>query len=194
MTSGSLDHLSRSPVRMSFRRSFLSGLWRITNSTIFRLPMPIMNFVRVGLLRSFGASIGKEVFVESSVRVDSPWNLEIADEVKIEKCVVLNAIGGISFGRKCQVSPYAHFCSANHDYTDHSMQVLACPIVIGDNCWIAVDSFVGPNTRIGAGSLLASRSTAFGDLPGDSLLVGEPAKRIRSSAGLFEGGDSNSVS
>ena len=194
MSGEPLDHLSRLPVRMTFWRSFLSGLWRVINSTIFRLPLPFLNFMRVGLLRAFGASIGKEVFVESSVRVDSPWNLEIADEVKIEKCVVLNAIGGVSLGRKCQVSPYAHFCSANHDYTDRSMQVLACPIIIGDNCLIAVDSFVGPNTRIGERSLLASRSTAFGDLPGGSLLIGEPAKRIRSSEGLLTGDDPDSVS
>ena len=194
MSRAPLDYLSRSPVQTNAWRTFLSGLWRITNSTIFRMPPPIFNFLRVGLLRLFGASVGKEVFVEYSVRVDAPWNLEIGDEVKIEKCVVLNAIGGLSFGKKCQVSPYAHFCSANHDYTELNMRVLACPIVIGDNCWIAVDSFVGPNTRIGEGSLLASRSTAFGDLPGDSLLVGEPAKRLRSSGGLFDSRSVDSVS
>ncbi len=194
MTRPSLDFLSREPVRHTVWSNFLSGLWRITNSTLFRIPLPIFNFVRVGLLRLFGAGIGREVFIESSVRVDAPWNLQLGDEVKIEKCVVLNAIGGLSFGRKCQISPYAHFCSANHDYSELTMRVLACPIIIGDNCWIAVDSFVGPNTRIGSGSLLASRSTAFGDLPGDSLLVGEPAKRLRSSGGLFDSRTLDSVS
>ena len=194
MTREPLDYLSRLPVSTSSWLSFLSGLWRVTNSTIFRVPLPILNFLRVGLLRLFGASVGKDVFVESSVRIDTPWKLELGDEVKIEKCVILNAIGGISIGQKCQISPYAHFCSANHDYTEPAMQVLACPIVIGANCWIAVDSFVGPNTRIGSGSLLASRSTAFGDLPGDSLLVGEPAKRLRSSGGLFDTRELNSVS
>ncbi len=194
MTRPPLDFRSRSPVQESVGRSFVSGLWRIVNSTVFRVPLPVFNFVRVGLLRTFGARIGREVFVESSVRVDCPWNLEIGDEVKIEKCVVLNAVGGIVFGSKCQISPYAHFCSANHDYTDRRMNVLKCPIVIGQNCWIAVDSFVGPNTRIGGGSLLAARSTAFGDLPGDSLLVGEPAIRLRSSGDLFDSRKLDSVS
>ena len=194
MTRTPLDFRSRSPVPESPARSFVSGLWRIVNSTIFRVPLPVFNFVRVGLLKSFGAHIGREVFVESSVRVDCPWNLELGDEVKIEKCVILNAIGGITLGSNCQVSPYAHFCSANHDYNDPQMTVLKCPIVIGADCWIAVDSFVGPNTRIGSGSLLASRSTAFGDLPGDSLLVGEPAKRLRSSGGLFDSRELDSVS
>ena len=193
MTCEQLDYLSRTPVVVTFWTSLGSGVWRITNGTLFRLPLPIFNFVRVGLLRLFGAKIGRDVFVESSVRVDAPWNLVIGDEVKIEKCVVLNAIGGISIGSKCQISPYAHFCSANHDYTELSMRVLACPIVIEENCWIAVDSFVGPNTRIGAGSLLASRSTAFGDLPAKSLLVGEPARRLRSAGGLFDTRNLDSV-
>ena len=186
MTREALDYMSRKPVVTTMWTSFLAGLWRITNATLFRIPLPVFNFLRVGLLRLFGASVGSEVFVESSVRVDAPWNLQIGDEVKIEKCVVLNAIGGISLGRNCQISPYAHFCSANHDYTELSMRVLACPIVIENDCWIAVDTFVGPNTRIGAGSLLASRSTAFGDLPAQSLLVGEPARRLRSAGGLFD--------
>ena len=55
------------------------------------------------------------------------------------------------------------------------MGFLAWPIVIGRDCWIATDAFVGPNTRIGDGSMLAARSTAFGDLPGGMLLIGEPA-------------------
>jgi len=193
MTREELDYLSRTPVVVTFWTSLMSGLWRITNATLFRIPLPLFNFLRVGLLRLFGAKIGRDVFIDSSVRLDAPWNLVIADEVKIEKCVVLNAIGGISLGRKCQISPYAHFCSANHDYTELSMHVLACPIIIEAGCWIAVDSFVGPNTRIGAGSLLASRSTAFGDLPAESLLVGEPAKRLRSAGGLFDSRNLDSV-
>ena len=193
MTREQLDYRSRNPVVTTFWSSLFSSLWRMTNSTLFRLPLPIFNFLRIALLRLFGAKVGREVFIESSVRVDAPWNLELGDEVKIEKCVVLNAIGGISLGRKCQVSPYAHFCSANHDYSERNMRVLACPIVIEENCWIAVDSFVGPNTRIGGGSLLASRSTAFGDLPGGSLLVGEPAKKMRSAGGLFDTRELDSV-
>ena len=85
MSRAPLDYLSRSPVRTNVWSTFVSGLWRVTNSTIFRIPFPIFNFLRIGLLRLFGASVGREVFVEYSVRVDAPWNLEIGDEVKIEK-------------------------------------------------------------------------------------------------------------
>ena len=70
-------------------------------------------------------------------------------------------------------------CAANHDYRDPDMRYLASPIVVGQDCWIATDAFVGPDCRIGNGSMLAARSTAFGKLPGGMLLIGEPATPVR---------------
>lgn len=109
--------------------------------------------------------------------------MTLEDGVKVEARVILNAAGGLWIGRDTLVSQDAHLCSTNHDYRDRSMRFLACPIVIGRECWLATDAFVGPNTRLGDGSMLAARSTAFGDLPGGMLLVGEPARPRRPRPG-----------
>jgi putative colanic acid biosynthesis acetyltransferase WcaF len=105
--------------------------------------------------------------------------LILGDEVRIEPQVILNANGGINIGSGTLISQYAHLCAANHDYRDPDMRYLASPIVVGQDCWIATDAFVGPDCHIGNGSMLAARSTAFGKLPGGMLLIGEPATPVR---------------
>ena len=131
------------------------------------------------LLRSFGAKVGSGVRVHATTRIRRPWNLILGDEVRIEPQVILNANGGITIGSGTLISQYALLCAANLDYRDPDMRYLASAIVVGQDCWIATDAFVGPDCRIGNGSMLAARSTAFGKLPGGMLLIGEPATPVR---------------
>jgi putative colanic acid biosynthesis acetyltransferase WcaF len=45
--------------------------------------------------------------------------------------------------------------------------------------WVAADAFVGPGVTIGARTVLGARASAFADLPGDVIAVGNPAKPIK---------------
>ena len=173
------DFTERSPLSESTGASLVGSLWRITQASLFRWSPSNANGWRRMLLRLFGARVGRGVSIDPTVRVQRPWRLTLEDDVQIESRVILNAAGGLWIGRETLVSQDAHLCTTNHDYRDRAMRFLACPIVIGRGCWLATDAFVGPNTRLGDGSMLAARSTAFGDLPGGMLLVGEPARPRR---------------
>ena len=173
------DFQSRGPLPDGFGPSAGRVLWRFTQATIFGCSPVSWYGWRRWILRRFGATIGRDVRVHPSVRVQRPWMLVLDDEVCVEARAILNAAGGLHVGARTLVSQDAHLCTTNHDYRDRSMGFLACPAVVGRDCWIATDAFVGPNTRIGDGSMLAARSTAFGDLPGGMLLIGEPAKPRR---------------
>lgn len=173
------DFTAREPLPTGWRVNLGRTLWRIVQATLFRWSPVGMYHWRSLLLRCFGARIGRGVEVAPSVRVQRPWTLELEDGVRVEENVILNAAGRLWIGERTRISRDAHLCSTNHDYRDREMRFLACPIIIGGDCWIATDAFVGPNTRIGEGSVLAARSTAFGDLPGGMLLVGEPARPRR---------------
>ena len=134
-----------------------------------------VNMVRRMLLRVFGAKLGKRVFISRTLRVRRPWNLTVGDEVRIQHGVILNCLGEVSIGSGTLVSQYAHICTSTHEYEDPEVPAAGRRIVIGSNVWVAADSFVGPEVTIGDGCLLAARSSAFHDLPGGMVCIGEPA-------------------
>jgi acetyltransferase-like isoleucine patch superfamily enzyme len=52
-------------------------------------------------------------------------------------------------------------------------------IYIGDNCWIALGCVILPGSKIGENSVIGARSVVTGEIPPNSLAVGNPAKVIR---------------
>ncbi len=178
-----LDFQARTPLADGLGTNLARMAWRFVQASLFRTSPASWHRWRRWLLRRFGARIGRRVRIHPSVRVQRPWQLRLDEGVCVEARAILNAAGGLQIGANTLVSQDAHLCTTNHDYRDRDMGFLACPIVIGRDCWIATDAFVGPNTRIGDGSMLAARSTAFGDLPGGMLLIGEPATARRPRPG-----------
>ena len=153
--------------------------WGVTRILFFRFTPPALGRWRNFLLRRFGAKVHPSARIASSVRIDFPWNLRVGRGVVIAHKVILNCMGEIEIGDRTMISQYAHLCAGTHDYERRDMAILRCPITVGADVWIAADAFVGPGVTIGDGALLAARSSAFGDLPGGQVCVGEPARPRR---------------
>ncbi len=166
-------------LHQSFGERAASALWTIVWTTLFRWSPPFATAWRVLLLRLFRAKVGRRVSIAPSARVWFPWNLRLGDEVRIHHGVIMNCMGRVEIGRETHVSQYAHLCAATHEHTEADMPIIRSPISIGERCWIAADSFVGPNVTIGINSVLAARSSAFGNLPADCVCVGEPAVPVK---------------
>lgn len=149
--------------------------WSIIRFTLFGRSPNSFNSWRLFLLRLFGAKIHRSAWIAPSVRIDFPWNLQVAQGVIIDHGAIINCTGEITIGRNTRLSQYAHLCAGTHDYTSRDMRILRCPITIGRNVWIAADAFVGPGVTINDGVLLAARSSAFRDLPANQICIGEPA-------------------
>lgn len=156
-----------------------SRLWGVVQNFVFRTTPPMMNAWRCWLLRRFGARIGPGVAIHPSVRLTHPWNLAIGGGSRLEREVIIEAMGHVTIGRHVLISQYAHICAGDHDYTDPAMEILPTAITIEDRVWVAADAFVGPNARIGRGSMVAARSSVFGQLPEHMVCVGEPARPRR---------------
>ncbi len=160
----------------SFGERLLCAVWFFAWAMLFR-PTPVSwGGWRRFLLRRFGASVGSGSLLHPSIRIDFPWNLAIGDNVLIEHQVILNCMGEIVLQDGCRISQYAHLCAGTHVYEDRRMPIVRAPIAIGRGVWIAADAFVGPGVSIGDGSLLAARSSAFGNLPEGQVCIGEPAR------------------
>jgi putative colanic acid biosynthesis acetyltransferase WcaF len=148
-------------------------LWSVLYHFAFRW-CPV-NWCRRMLLRMFGATIGRRAHIARTARVSYPWNLTVGREARIQHSVILNCMGEVVVGPGTLVSQYAHVCGATHEFEDPEMHAAPRKITIGKNVWIAADAFVGPGVTIGDGCLLAARSSAFHDLPGGKVCIGEPA-------------------
>lgn len=172
----------------SLRNRVARGLWGLVWVLLFR-PSPWLAYGwRNLLLRLFGARIGRDVHVASSVRVWAPWQLQVGHRVGIGARANLYNMAPLRIEDGATVSQGAHLCAGTHDIDSPNFQLVARPIAIGRYAWICAEAFVGPGVTIAEGCVLAARGVAFRSMqPPWTVWVGNPAvlkrQRARSIAG-----------
>lgn len=151
----------------------------VARGTLFRLSWHNWYGWRAGVLRLFGAKIGRSCKVRPTTRVEIPWNLELGDYASLGDYAIVYNLGPVRIGRRVTVSQYAHLCAGTHDYSRADMPLVRPPITIEDDAWIAAEAFVGPHVTVGRGAILGARGVAVRDLEAWSIYAGNPAKRLR---------------
>lgn len=163
----------------TFQQNVTRALWMMTTRLLFRTSFHNWYGWRRFLLRCFGAKIGQGVRIRPSTQIEIPWNIEIDDGAVVGDWAILYSLGKIKIGKRTVVSQYAHLCAGTHDHRYSDFPLVRPPITIGDDAWIAADSFVGPGVTVGARTVVGARSNVFTDLPDGVVAVGSPAKPIR---------------
>ncbi|CAG1010759.1 serine O-acetyltransferase [Phycisphaerales bacterium] len=148
-------------------------LWSVLGTRLYRLTFHNWYGVRRAILRLFGASVHRTARLRGSARIWAPWNLEIGEESAVGDGAMLVAHAPIRIGKFCTISQYAHVCSGGHEAGDTRFGLVAEPIVIGDDSWIAADAYVGPGVRVGEGAIVAARANAYRDVPEWTIVAGE---------------------
>lgn len=157
---------------MRFAWSFFSGL-------VFALPGRQLSFIRVFLLRLFGATIGKKVLICSGVHVWFPWELKIGDFSAIGRSVEIYNYGFVEIGSNTVISQYSYLCTASHDYLSRTMNFYSKPIIIGQYVWIAAHAMIMPGVHVGDGSVIGARSVLTKSSDPWHVYSGLPAKKIK---------------
>jgi acetyltransferase-like isoleucine patch superfamily enzyme len=178
--------LSRFSVPAGFRgRSGIVVLfWQLVQSTLFGLsPQPFYGWRR-GLLRLFGARVGKGVLIRPTARVTYPWKVTLGDHCWIGDGTELYSLGPITIGAHAVISQKTYLCAGTHDPNLIDFPLIGRSIEIGPEAWIATDCFVAPGVTIGRGTIVAARSTVLKDLPPSVVAAGSPAtvRRAREPA------------
>lgn len=155
------------------------AFWGWVYALFFRFsPTPLHGW-RIFLLRLFGAKIGLGCRVYPRVRIWGPWNLEMGDYAAIGNDVDCYCIARIRLGARAVVSQKSYLCTGTHDYTHPGFQLVARPIDIGADAWVAADSFVGPGVNIGEGAVIGARSLVLKSMPAWTVCAGHPCKPIK---------------
>jgi putative colanic acid biosynthesis acetyltransferase WcaF len=174
-TSGS----RRGGPSFALRHRALRFAWGVTWGLLAAwTPAPLHRW-RALLLRLFGAQLAGNVRVHGSARIWYPPHLAMEENTLIGQRAIVHNIAPIRICRGAIVSQGAHLCTGTHDIDDPSFQLVASPILIGANAWVAAEAFVGPGVVLGEGAVLGARSVAVRDIAAWEVHAGNPARLIR---------------
>lgn len=154
-------------------------VWNITYLIVFRYS-PIYFFGwRSFILRIFGAKIGIHTHIYPGVKIWAPWNLEIGDHTGIASNSFLYSQAKIKIGQKSVISQGVVLCTGTHDYTKTGFPLVALPIEVGDNVWVAADAFVHPGVQIADGCVIGARAVVTENMPAWMVCSGHPCKPLK---------------
>ncbi|WP_439583470.1 putative colanic acid biosynthesis acetyltransferase [Dyadobacter bucti] len=154
-------------------------VWGIVCLIFFRpFALPVFNSWRLGLLRLFGAKIGKGSIVYSSAYIPAPWNLVMGEISCIGPEVQLH-IGKTILGSKVTISQRSYLCSASHLTTSKNTPFVAGTVVVRDYAWVAAEAFVMMGIEIGEGAVVGARSAVFKNVEPWTIVGGNPAKFLK---------------
>jgi putative colanic acid biosynthesis acetyltransferase WcaF len=132
------------------------------------------------LLRCFGAKIGRGAVANPGAWVWAPWNLELGNYACLADGVDCYCVAPIQIGEHAVVSQRAFLCAASHDYTDPAFTLVTGRITVGPRAWVAAEAFVGPGVTVGEGAVVGARAVVFKDVEPWTVVVGNPAKFLKS--------------
>jgi putative colanic acid biosynthesis acetyltransferase WcaF len=122
-------------------------LWYLTSTLFFNSSIPGSK-IRSILLKLFGCNIGKNIIIKPNVKIKYPWKLIIGEDVWIGENVWIDNISKVTIGSNTCISQGVYICSGSHNFHDEEFGLLMQDVEIGNNCWIAAKSLIGPGVKI----------------------------------------------
>ena len=149
-------------------------LWKFIGETLFRWLGGPLNFFRVGLLRFFGARIGKKCYVSSKVIIVDPFGLTMGNSCSLDQYVYINGV--VLLGNNVSVSSFAKFISAGHDIRSRQFEWYAKPIIVENSAFIGANAVLMGGVKIGTFSVVGANAFVVKSVPENKVVIGNPAQ------------------
>jgi len=141
-------------------------------------PKPMHRW-RIGVLRFFGAQLGRQNFVYPNCKIWAPWLLKTEDVVTIGPGVEIYNPGGIRLGHHSILSQDAYLCGATHDYNSSDFTYIKKEIIVEPYVWICARAVVLPGVHCREGSVLGATTVTSRDLAPWTVYAGNPARPVK---------------
>ncbi len=136
----------------------------------------------------FSDLIGKTV--DDSFLLIPPFYATGGTDIRVGRNVFVNQnctfydLGGLDIGDDVMIGPNGSLITSGHPLEPSRRRdcVIAKPIVIERNVWIAAGATIIGGVTIGENSVVAAGSVVTKDVPPNTLVGGNPARVIRSIA------------
>jgi len=136
----------------------------------------------LSLLREFMGSVGDGTVIMPQFTCDYGYNIHLGRNVFINYHGIFLDCALIDIGNDVQVGPAVQLYTAQHPLdaaVRRSGLESARPIRISSDVWIGGGVVVLPGVTIGARSVVGAGSVVVHNVPPDSLVVGNPARMVR---------------
>lgn len=154
-------------------------LWYFVNAIFVRASWNPFMWIKVFLLRLFGAKIGKGLVVKNNVIIKSPWNIAIGDNVWLGEACWIDNLDKVAIGNNVCISQGAMILTGNHDYSCSNFPYRNAPVVINDGAWIGAKSVVCPGVIVEENAVLTVGSIATKNMEANLVYQGNPAVAVR---------------
>jgi putative colanic acid biosynthesis acetyltransferase WcaF len=155
------------------------SFWFFVNAIFFQSRLVHNNFLKILILRSFGAKVGNGVFIKPSVNIKYPWLLKIGNFVWIGENVWIDNLALVEIGNNVCISQGAMLLTGNHDYTKVTFDLMVKGIAIEDGVWVGAKAIVCPGVTCGSHSVLSVGSVASNNLNPNEIYQGNPAISVK---------------
>ena len=106
--------------------------------------------------------------------------IEIGDGTTINYGSSISSAGLVKVGKDCLVGTYVNIMDCTfHNMKDHSWDLEADPVVIGDRVWLGNRCMIMKGVTIGDGAVVAACSLVTRNVPPNSMVVGVPARVVQ---------------
>lgn len=128
---------------------------------------------------------------KTRISVARHWGVKIGEGCRIYPCRFGSEPFLISIGNNCEITAGVTFVT--HDGATWIFRkdkkftkTKYGPIIIKDNCMIGINSIILPNIKIGPNSIIGAGSVVTKDVPENTVYAGNPARYICSTDEYLE--------
>ncbi len=125
---------------------------------------------------------GKKLRVNGRIKVSAPEKISVGSFTSISDGVYLSGKGGLEIGSWVNISNHASINSAGLVLEGKlgNRQHFFKRVILEDGCWIGAGAIVLAGVKIGANAVVGAGSVVTKDVPADTVVVGSPARVIKS--------------
>jgi len=157
---------------------YLHFIWDIFD----KLPMSVVvNFAvpfRRILAKRLFKKCGKNFIAEENVRFNFGQNIEVGDDVFINRGVFLDAKGGIVIGNFVGLAEGSEIYTHNHSESDHTKREYD-KVEIKDFAMVLTDAVILPGVIVNEQAIVAAKALVTKDVEPNMVVAGIPAKVVR---------------
>ena len=150
---------------------------------INRLPYGDAAQVRALFSDLVGSSVDDSFVLIPPFYATGGANTRVGRNVFVNQNCTFYDLGGIDIADDVMIGPNVSLITSSHPIEPDQRRngVIASPIVIEKNVWIAAGAIIIGGVTVGENAVVAAGSVVSKDVPRNTLVVGNPARVVRSN-------------